>query len=46
MLAWHRSFMLPKNSFSDSARMSLEWSTMSTSFISFGTSPVAIESPL
>src|SRR5208283_2918858 len=46
MLASHSSFMLLKNSFSESARMSLEWSTRLTSFNSFAASLLEIQSPV
>jgi hypothetical protein len=46
MLASQRSFMLVKNSFSDSARISLEWSTVLTSFSSAGDSLTEIQSPV
>ena len=45
MLASHSSFMLVKNSFSESARMSLEWSTVLASFNSFAASLLEIQSP-
>ena len=46
MLASHSCFMLLKNSFSESARMSLEWRTVFTSFSSTGDSFTAIQSPV
>src|SRR5271154_5830734 len=46
MLASHSCFILLKNSFSESARISLEWSTISTSFSSAGDSSIGIQSPV
>src|SRR5712691_9025892 len=46
MLVSQRSFMLLKNSFSESARMSLEWSTVFTSFSNAGDSLIGIQSPV
>src|ERR1700688_656592 len=46
ILASQSCFMLSKNSFSESARMSLEWSTVFTSFSSAGDSLMGIQSPV